>query len=392
MADIDSLLQQVRDERTAQENLIKTHIEEQVKNRRVGFDSLDDNLKSIIMTQTQSSSGGATKAPVPYPSGKNSAVDNGIVVDATFRKVVDDLRAKNNVYLWGKAGTGKTTLAKQVAKELQLGSAEPFYELNCSQWTSPIQISGGWSIDGYKRGQLELAWKHGGILILDELPKLDANTAGLLNSALSDAAEDGALWTSGGGEVIPKHKDFVVIGTGNTDMKSTELMFSGNNRQDYSLVDRFVGSVYKIGYNFELEKSLLYEAVYNIGQGIREWIDQSPNSIEAVTLRSMLNWNRIYELQMLRIINSPLAPPPYKTNGGFDLGKTLKDSIIEGFVDGLGTVRATNLKNDARVYSSASQMPVKLEEAIIEADEDKASFIKKFEMLRGVNPRTGKTV
>lgn len=169
-------------------------------------------------------------------------------------------------------------------------------------------------------------------------------------------------------------------------------MFSGNNRQDYSLVDRFVGSVYKIGYNFELEKSLLYEAVYNIGQGIREWIDQSPNSIEAVTLRSMLNWNRIYELQMLRIINSPLAPPPYKTNGGFDLGKTLKDSIIEGFVDGLGTVRATNLKNDARVYSSASQMPVKLEEAIIEADEDKASFIKKFEMLRGVNPRTGKTV
>ena len=33
-----------------------------------------------------------------------------------------------------------------------------------------------------------MAWEKGGCLILDELPKLDPNTAGLLNEALAETA------------------------------------------------------------------------------------------------------------------------------------------------------------------------------------------------------------
>jgi cobaltochelatase CobS len=103
---------------------------------------------------------------------------------------------------------------------------------------------------------------------LDELPKLDPNTAGILNDALSETAsqpkydEDGKVIEStipyivnGRGEKIKKGQDaenpelkyrFSVIATGNTDMMNVGNKYGGNQRQDYSLVDRFAGSFYVI--------------------------------------------------------------------------------------------------------------------------------------------------
>jgi cobaltochelatase CobS len=71
-------------------------------------------------------------------------------------------------------------------------------------------------------------------------------------------AEKNAVITSGRGEVIPMHPDFRVVGAGNTNMKTTSASFGGNNKQDYSLVDRFVGSIYKIDIDETTERSLIY--------------------------------------------------------------------------------------------------------------------------------------
>jgi cobaltochelatase CobS len=211
------------------------------------------------------------------------------------------------------------------------------------------------------------------------------------------SADTGAKFTNGRGDKIPKHKDFMVVGAGNTDMKSTSVNFSGNNRQDYSLVDRFSGSMYRLNEDPVLEMSLTYTAVYNIAIGLRA---QLPNdSIEAITLRSMLNFNRVYQMQMLRLADSFMAFYPVGTTDEqvedgswlqYGEGKTLKDSI-NSFIDSLGEERATEMRGSAKFKSIIGGGQLSLDEILVQATEHSTTlFEQEFERVTGFNFKTGK--
>jgi len=162
-------------------------------------------------------------------------------------EIIDDVLAGNNVYLIGEAGGGKTYTAEVVAKILK----REYVTLNCSQYTSPLEILGGQSVEGFKTGKLVDAWENGKILILDEMPKLDANTAGLFNDALAKSTKtktkEEAKINSANPEQPPIERadNFAIIATGNIypNQKPPE-QYRGNNQQDLSLLDRFSGSVY----------------------------------------------------------------------------------------------------------------------------------------------------
>jgi cobaltochelatase CobS len=108
--------------------------------------------------------------------------------------ILSDVMARNNTYLYGGAGTGKTFIAEEIAQLLGWTTIL----LNCNQFTSPLDILGGQTIEGYQQGKLSMAWENkiinpdgkeekveGVVLILDELPKIDPNTSGLLNDGLA---------------------------------------------------------------------------------------------------------------------------------------------------------------------------------------------------------------
>ncbi len=275
-----------------------------------------------------------------------------------FMKVLDDLSSGNNVFLVGSAGTGKTTLGEKVAYSL-FGRAEndkmalPFVIINCNQWTSPIDIKGGQTIEGYKEGGLIDAWREGKILILDEMPKLDANTAGLLNDALAKSAKDGAIIFNGMNEPITKHPDFGCIATGNVIGKGASGNYVGNNKQDASLLDRFSGCIYRIGFNEALERQLVYPAVASICILIRKAIlsyegkdDGDDDTEDIMTLRTMLNLERAYVLEMKREFG--LENEHGKRYKRVPNGKTLRDGL-ESYFDTMNREKAEKIKLDANI-------------------------------------------
>ena len=148
--------------------------------------------------------------------------------------------------------THNTYTAEQISKTLGI----EYVTLNCSQYTSPLEILGGQSVEGFKEGKLIDCWKNGKILILDEMPKLDPNTAGLFNDALAKSTKtkpnSESKINSANTEEPPieRANNFAVIATGNIYPNEPPApQYRGNNQQDLSLLDRFSGSVYYTEFN-----------------------------------------------------------------------------------------------------------------------------------------------
>ena len=335
-----------------------------------------------------------SNAPKERVKGRAVAKPIAIGEGSKEAQIVSDLLEGNNVYLQGKAGTGKTYLAKAIADSVM---GQPVFLINCSQWTSPIEIRGGQTIKGYEEGQLIKAWAMGGILILDELPKLDPNTAGLLNDALAEAAsqpkydESGKLLqdtipyiVNGRGDKIYKGQDckeedlrfrFCVIGTGNTDMMNVGNKYSGNQRQDYSLVDRFAGSFYTIEADPVKEMQLTYPYVFDVCNSMRKFLEER-DALQSISLRTMLNFNRTYEQEMLYKIESPFADDIKDNNGNTVPPKNVEDSIVSFL-----SMLEPNMRKDLESYPDFREARY--------ADKSEDVFMRLFKKKYHLNPRTG---
>lgn len=219
---------------------VRAIIKEYLKDDKVKLDELDKSiLEEIKKNQT---------VILDIPAfGKKIEINSKTSRIPNFYEIIDDVLAGNNIYLIGEAGGGKTYTAEMVAKTLQ----REYVTLNCSQYTSPLEILGGQSIEGFKEGKLIDCWQNSKILILDEMPKLDANTAGLFNDALAKSSKtrpsSEAKINSANPEQPPieRSENFCVIATGNIYPNEPPApQYRGNNQQDLSLLDRFSGSVY----------------------------------------------------------------------------------------------------------------------------------------------------
>jgi cobaltochelatase CobS len=328
------------------ENLLK----DAIRTNKIKLQDLDDSLRTALTSAMKVNLVLTTNNfQSQISSNKSAVVDKALVETKLFQKLLSDIKAMNNIYLFGGAGTGKTFLAGKMAKYLDY----EYIELTCNQFTSPIDILGGQTIDGYQRGKLERAWgnldeygqpisKKGVVLCLDELPKLDPNTAGILNGALAKVKEydDNGLTPpiieNGKGDKIVK-KNLVVIATGNVKLNETSTEYEANFKQDLSLQDRFVGSCYEVSVNYEYEANEImkgYLFIWLASVKLREKIiEKKWTGFAFVSLRIMINLLATYQVYRA-VKDNPIA------NSSIVEPKTL----IDGFNSFLNLFKADQIQ------------------------------------------------
>jgi|688.fasta_scaffold176119_2 hypothetical protein len=235
------------------ERIVKTEL----ANAKIGLSNLDASVTSLLQGQKINATItilGASGTMTTF----STQIDPEFLTRPLTQLILSDVVAKNNVYLYGGAGTGKTYTAGEIAGLL----GWKLVEVNCNQFTSPLDLLGGQTISGYQEGLVSQAWSNeidgekvsGCVLLLDELPKIDPNTAGILNSALAKVKLEGsrARITNGRGQKLDKG-NLLIIGTGNTRLNETSEDYEANFKQDLSLQDRFVGSTYEIFIYYKTE-------------------------------------------------------------------------------------------------------------------------------------------
>ena len=241
------------------EDEVRRIVRDEIQTDKITLSDLDDTVKSLFKAQP-------TTITLNIKQGASTRVVKKTLSDVESRplvqKLLSDVLARNNSYLYGGAGTGKTFMANTLKKILDWD----LVVINCNQFTSALELIGGQTIDGYQEGKVIRAYGNlnpdgspmgkGCVLLLDELPKIDPNTAGILNSALASVGEfqDGEASTiqNAKGDVIQRG-DCFIMATGNSLLNTKDAEYEANFKQDLSLQDRFAGSTYEVFVNEQFE-------------------------------------------------------------------------------------------------------------------------------------------
>ncbi len=148
-----------------------------------------------------------------------------------FPLVVAALRAKVPVWIWGDAGSGKTTSAKKAADLMSL----PFRVLSVCPTTTKSELFGYRDASGkYQSTAFREVFEHGGVFLLDEIDNGNPSILSVLNTALSN---DTCSFPDGN---IERHEHALFMAAANTIGRGADVRYVGRNALDATTLDRFV--------------------------------------------------------------------------------------------------------------------------------------------------------
>lgn len=165
------------------------------------------------------------------------------VTHEKFQTVLQMVSLDIPVYLYGKAGTGKNVICKQVAEALGM----EFYFTNCV--TQEYKLTGFIDANGkYQETQFYKAFTKGGLFFLDEIDASVPETLVILNAAIANRYFD---FPCGKVEAHPK---FRVIAAGNTLGTGADINYTGRYSLDRASLDRYAWV--EIAYSPAIEQSM----------------------------------------------------------------------------------------------------------------------------------------
>jgi cobaltochelatase CobS len=184
---------------------------------------------------------GVTVFTTPTHPDLVPGIDDGFIFDIdNLKNALMALELKKNLYVWGHAGTGKTTLIEQIAGR----TGRPVIRVQHSIGTEESHVLGQWVVRGgqteFQPGLLPLAMKHGWTYLADEydfgLPAVLAVYQPILEPnkslVIKDAPDE---W-----RVVKPHENFRFVATGNTNGSGDETgLYQGTQIQNAANYDRF---------------------------------------------------------------------------------------------------------------------------------------------------------
>lgn len=185
------------------------------------------------------------------------------------------------ILLTGEAGTGKTTIAKQLADEMGL----PFYTMSMTKQSSVNSLIGFTSINGvYIPTQLRQAFENGGIFLLDEIDAADPNVLLVLNNI-----ENGFISFPDG--IINMHPDFRLIATANPF--NEHAIYTGRSKLDFSTVDRYF--IIELERDKKLEAKLICKETKSQVDIVRKVLKRNGSTLQC-TMRDAIRISKLKEL------------------------------------------------------------------------------------------------
>ncbi len=180
------------------------------------------------------------------------------------------LANRMHTYLHGPHGSGKSTAAAQAAKALHL----PYGYSSLTPQTPESRLLGYMNATGdYIKTLFRTIYEYGGVFCIDELD----NAAPALLTTLNNALENGAMAFPDG--LVPRHADFVMVGTGNTNGRGANPSYPERRPFDAAFADRFVFLAW--GYDEKLEKQIALAINPECGkwvkwvQSVRKWAQKN---------------------------------------------------------------------------------------------------------------------
>ena len=168
-----------------------------------------------------------------------------------FEKLSKYVQTKNNIFLVGSAGSGKTTAARNIAKALNI----KFYFTGAIN--SEYKLTG--FIDAQGRivnTEFRKAYEHGGLFLFDEIDASFPQAILAFNAALANDFMDFP------DKKVQRHKNFYCIAAANTFGTGADRQYVGRNQLDAATLDRF------ITLNWEIDETLERELANN-----HEWVN-----------------------------------------------------------------------------------------------------------------------
>ena len=196
--------------------------------------------------------------------------------DSSRDAVVWFMDSSDPLYVFGPAGSGKTSLIKQLAAKLNY----PVFDITGHGRLEFPDMVGHLTVEdsnmSFQYGPLALAMKFGGLFLLNEIDLLDPATAAGLNGILDG---DPLCIPENGGEVIKPHPLFRFAATANTNGGTDETgLYQGTLRQNLAFMDRFW--LCEIGYpSPKAERELLHRKAGKLPKDVRTKMVEYANEV-----------------------------------------------------------------------------------------------------------------